>query len=59
MPNDARMPNDDWRKRASKASLECMHLAIRASDFVILSSLGISSFVIAYKAWRPKVALSN
>jgi hypothetical protein len=37
------MPNDDWRKRASKASRECMHLAIRASDVVIPSSLGISS----------------
>ena len=59
MPNDARMPNDDWRKRASQASCECMHLVIRASDFVILSSLGISSFVIAHKAWRPKVALSS
>jgi len=46
MPNDARMPNDDCRKRASKASRECMHLAIRASDFVILSSLGILSFVM-------------
>ena len=45
MPNDARMPNDDWRKRASQASCECMHLVIRASDFVIFSS-----FVIAYKA---------
>ena len=42
------MPNDDWRKRASKASRECMHLAIRASDFVIPSSLGISSFVIRH-----------
>jgi hypothetical protein len=46
MPNDARMPDDDCRKRASKASRECMHLAIRASDFVIFSSLGISSFVM-------------
>ena len=46
MPNDARMPNDDCRKRASKASRECMQLAIRASDFVILSSLGILSFVM-------------
>ena len=46
------MSNDECRKRASQASCECMHLAIRASDFVILSSLGISSFVIAYKAWR-------
>jgi len=36
-----------------------MHLVIRASDFVILSSLGSSSFVIVYKAWLPKVALSN
>jgi len=36
MPNDARMPNDDWRKRASKASRECMHLAIRASDLSFL-----------------------
>ena len=53
------MPNDDWRKRASHASCECMHLVIRASDFVILSSLGISSLFIANKAWRPKVALSN
>ena len=59
MPNDARMPNDDWRKRASQASCEHMYLVIRASDFVILSSLGISSLVIAYKAWRPQVALSN
>jgi hypothetical protein len=48
MPNDARMPNDDWRKRASQASCDYMFLVIRASDFVI-----------AYKAWRPKVALSN
>jgi hypothetical protein len=46
--------NDECRKRASQASCECMHLVIRASDFVIFSS-----FVIAYKAWRPKVALSN
>jgi hypothetical protein len=53
------MPNDDWRKRASKASRECMHLAIRASDFVISSSLGISSFVIVRWARRLKVALSN
>ena len=35
MTNDARMPHDDWRKRASKASCECMHRVIRASDFVI------------------------
>ena len=35
MPNDARMPNDDCQKCAGKASRECMHLAIRASDFVI------------------------
>ena len=53
------MPNDECRKRASQASCEHMYLVIRASDFVILSSLGISSLVIAYKAWRPKVALSN
>ena len=46
MPNDARMPNDDCRKRASKASRECMHLAIRASDVVMPSSLGISLFVM-------------
>ena len=59
MPNDAQMPNDGWRKRASKASRECMHLAIRASDFVIPSSLGISSFVIVHWARRLKVALSN
>jgi hypothetical protein len=36
-----------------------MHLAIRASDFVIPSSLGISSFVIVRWARRLKVALSN
>jgi len=59
MTKETRMPNDDWRKRASKASLECMHLAIRASDFVIPSSLGISSFVIVRSARRLKVALSN
>ena len=59
MPNDARMPNDDCRKRASKALRECMHLAIRASDFVIPSSLGISSFVIVRWARLVKVALSN
>ena len=53
------MSNDECRKRASQASCESMHLAIRASDFVILSSLDILSFVIAYKAWRPKVALFN
>ncbi len=35
MPNDARMPNDDCQKCVGKASRECMHLAIRASDFVI------------------------
>jgi len=34
-------------------------IAIRASEFVILSSLGISSFVIEYRAWRVEVALSN
>ena len=54
MPNAARKPNDDCRKRASKASRECMHLAIRASDFVIPSS-----FVIVHWARRLKVALSN
>tara|TARA_B100000809_G_scaffold188351_1_gene186755 strand:- start:147 stop:326 length:180 start_codon:yes stop_codon:yes gene_type:complete len=59
MTKEIRMPNDDWRKRASKASRECMHLAIRASDFVISSSLGISSFVIVRWARRLKVALSN
>ena len=53
------MSNDECRTRASQASCECMHLVIRAADFVILSSLGISSFVIAHKAWRPKVALSS
>ena len=53
------MPNDDCRKRDSKASGACMHLAIRASDFVIPSSLGISSFVIVRWARRLKVALSN
>ena len=42
------MPNDDWQKCASKASRECMHLAIRAS-----------SFVIVRWARRLKVALSN
>ena len=54
MPNDAQMPNDGWRKRASKASRECMHLAIRASEFVIPSP-----FVIVRWARRLKVALSN
>ena len=53
------MPNDDWKKCASKASREGMHLAIRASDFVIPSSLGISSFVIVRWARRLKVALSK
>ena len=46
MPNDARMPNDDCRKRASKASRECMQLAIRASDFVIIVVIGY--FVIRH-----------
>ena len=53
------MPNDDWKKCASKASRECVHLAIRAADFVIPSSLGVSSFVIVRWARRLKVALSN
>jgi hypothetical protein len=58
------MPNDDWQKCASKASRECMHLAIRASDFVIPSSFLRHSFVIEYFvivrwARRLKVALSN
>ena len=53
------MPNDEFGKRASKASRECMHLAIRAADFVIPSSLGISSFVIVRWARRLKVTLSN
>ena len=59
MTNDARMPHDDWRKRASEATRECMHLAIRALGFVIPSSLRISSFVIACWARRLKVALSH
>jgi|TARA_B100000809_G_scaffold266374_1_gene328796 hypothetical protein len=59
LPNVARMPNDDWRKRASEATRECMHLAIRASDFVIPSSFGTSSFVIVRWAQRLNVALSN
>ena len=42
------MPNDDWKKCASKASRECVHLVIRASDFVIVRW-----------ARRLKVALSN
>ena len=46
MPNVARMPNDDWRKSASEATRECMHLAIRASDFVIPSSFGTSSLYV-------------
>ena len=54
MTKEIRMPNDECRKRASQASRECKHPVIRASDFVIFSS-----FVIAYKAWRPKVALFN
>ena len=33
--NDEGNPNDECRKRASQASCECMHLVIRASDFVI------------------------
>ena len=53
------MPNDEFGKRASKASRECMHLAIRAADFVIPLSLDISSFVIVRWARRLKVALSN
>jgi hypothetical protein len=53
------LPNDEFQKRAGKASGECMHLAIRASDFVIPSSLGISSFVIVRWARRLKVALST
>ena len=52
MPNDARMPNDDCRKRASKASRECMHLAILAADFVI-------PFVIVRWARRLTVALDS
>ena len=52
MPNDARMPNDDCRKRASKASRECMHLTIRAADFVI-------PFVIVCWARRVTVPLAN
>ena len=53
------MPNDDCQKRAGKASRECTSLAIRASDVVIPSSLGISSFVIVRWARRLKVALPN
>jgi len=48
------MPNDDWRTRSSKASSDCMQLAIRASDFVIPSS-----FVIVRWARRLKVAILN
>jgi|TARA_B100000809_G_scaffold252033_1_gene286231 hypothetical protein len=59
MTKETRMPNDDCQKRAGKASRECMNLAIRASDVVIPSSLGISSFVIVRWARRLKVALSN
>jgi hypothetical protein len=36
-----------------------MQITVRASDFVILSSLGISSFVIVQRAQRLEVALSN
>ncbi len=57
MPNDARMPNDDCRTRASKASRECMHLAIRAADFVIPFVIGY--FVIVRWARRLTVALAN
>ena len=46
------MPNDEFGKRASKASRECMHLAIRAADFVI-------PFVIVRWARRLTVALAN
>jgi hypothetical protein len=44
---------------AHRRPLRIRHLAIRASDFVIPSSLGISSFVIVRWARRWKVALSN
>jgi hypothetical protein len=59
MTKETRMPNDEFGKRASKASRECMHLAIRAADFIIPSSLDISSFVIVRWARRLKVTLSN
>jgi hypothetical protein len=59
MTKEARMPNDECRKDASDTAIGCMGLAVRASEFVILSSLGISSFVIVPSARRLKVALCN
>jgi hypothetical protein len=58
MTKEARMPNDKYRKGASDTAIGCMRLAVRASEFVILSSLGISSFVIVPSARRLNVTLS-
>tara|TARA_B100000809_G_scaffold266375_1_gene328798 strand:+ start:2193 stop:3191 length:999 start_codon:yes stop_codon:yes gene_type:complete len=58
MTKENRMSKVECRKGVGKASGEYIRMVVRASCFVILSSLGISLFVIAYRAWRPEVALS-
>ena len=52
--NDERSPNARMTKTCQPNTAK---IAIRASDFVILSLLGISS--LYSRAWRVEMALSN
>jgi hypothetical protein len=58
MTKEAHMTNDE-RNSPERPPGCCIASGIRASDFGILSSLGISSFVIDQPRAGGEVALSN